>query len=195
MADTQFDSFGFSPDDLYLNPNETDLLIAALDSNRQDLGFLSNPSNALSLNPQSTSRGQQSADSPDHRSKAGQGSDVEVDGDTTPQNHPYLDHDTTEAVYDWNLNSLPPHYDPDDFDRAKGRQDSTGSDNGQDDGDTGNADAEEGETGDKRKNSEDLGEDDGGGKRQETDPKTGKKQTQRPGRKLLTSEPTTVSVS
>ena len=82
---------------------------------------------------------------------------------------PYGDFDLDESNFDWDGNieliGALPGDSPDDLDH------------------------EDNEPGDKRKNPEDADEEDGGGKRREGEDKTSKK----PGRKPLTSEPTSVS--
>ena len=194
MANTQFDNFGFNPDDLYLNPNETDLLIAALDSNKPEQAFVGqNPEPLSPYAPQGSKQEQRT------RNASGQGTGSQHDspdgtnGTVGQESNPYLDFDTSEGAWDWNLRSLPEHYTADSLTQGLDRKGSAGSDGEDDEDKQQSPEADEGEPGDKRKNSDDLDDEDGGGKRQETDAKNGRKQTQRPGRKPLTSEPTTVS--
>lgn len=183
MANSQFDNYSFNPD-LFLNSNETDLLIAALNSNKSDQNNSKDQNGIV----KKTTSAQQS-------SKEGKNSMPSSDQSAMPafntslQNHPYLDFDVTEGGWDWDLKGLPEHIDGVHV-GALGGKESSGSEEGDDDD---IALHEEEEHGDKRKNSDDPEGEEGGGKRQETDGKNGKKQSQRPGRKPLTSEPTTVS--
>ena len=196
MANSQFDNFGFNPD-LYLNPNETDLLIAALDSNKPTQNSPSIPTDALTSVDQPLSSGGAT-----HSGNGAGPGNISKQlpprtsvSNTELENHPYLDFDTSEGVWDWNLGGLPENFNgADPLLSARDRKDSTDSDDEDDlDKQLSPEAGDEGEAGEKRKNSEDPSVDDGGGKRQETDTKNGKKQSQRPGRKPLTSEPTTVS--
>lgn len=135
--------------DLYLNPDETDLLINALNSNKQD-GNIQTESNNLNSNTNS---------------------------------NPYFDFDTSTA-FNWDLKDIATN--PENFVDypTMSNKKSEGSDDGSHDS---GPEYDDGELGDKRK-ADSPDEDDGLGKRQETG-----KVSQKPGRKPLTSEPTTVS--
>ena len=151
-ATTGMEDWNLDNSDLYLNPNETDLLLNALNSNKPNEGLQNGYNTTLSSNP-------------------------------------YLEFDKSDD-FNWDLkamNATPENFTsypppgPDSGDRdADGSED--GSDKYSPDHDDG--------VGDKRRADDSGDEDDGHGKRQET----GKK-TQKPGRKPLTSEPTTVSSS
>ena len=144
-----FGDWNLDNTNLYLNPNETDLLINALNSNKQD-GNTQTQSNNLN---------------------------------SSTSSNPYLDFDTS-TEFDWDLKAI--SADPDSFtDYAPtSNKKSEGSDDGSHDS---SPEYDDGELGDKRKADSPDG-DDVSGKRQETG-----KRSQKPGRKPLTSEPTTVS--
>ena len=189
MASSQFDSFGFNPD-LYLNPNETDLLIAALDSNKptQSPSNLPSDDSASFAQQPSTNGGTRAGGNTSRKATNTSTTSAEL------ENHPYLDFDTSEGVWDWNLGGLPENFSAEPGMTAADRRDSADSEDDDDSDKQMSPEAgDEGEPGDKRKSINDPATDDGGGKRQETESKSGKKQSQRPGRKPLTSEPTTVS--
>ena len=178
MANSGFNEFGFNPD-LYLNSTETDLLVAALESNKPSTNPPTNATGVIDGLNGSTTNKQNKTNRPNVGSEL--------------SHHPYLDFDTSEG-WDWNLRGLPERFDDDDYPQDAERKDSLGSED-DDEGDKLQSPTagDDGDIHDKRKNSEDPDDVDGGGKRQETDSKNGKKQSQRPGRKPLTSEPTTVS--
>ena len=172
MAHSEFDDSAFASD-LYLNPNEQDLLITALNSAKPGTNAGGQYSTTAKKTQNNTVK--RPVDTP-QRSQSNGNSIYTSPSQKTPgsatfsnvgfDNSPYLDYDLDEANFDWDLNgemigSLP----------------------------GGSADDEDAEQGDKRKSPGSGDEEDGGGKRREGDDKTGKK----PGRKPLTSEPTSVS--
>jgi AP-1-like transcription factor len=180
MANSHFDNYTFNNSDLYLNPNETDLLIAALNSNKAGSNEQSDKQKK-GTKPQSTTvmKNTQAA---------------MANSSINLEEHPYLDFEVSNASWDWDLNNLvETSEDPLSYPPGIHRKDSSVTDEADDDKPSPLDDDDVNEAGDKRKSSDSPEAEDGGGKRQEIDPKTGKKQTQRPGRKPLTSEPTTVS--
>ena len=151
-AQSGLESWNFDNPDLYLNSDETDLLINALNSNKP-------AENGTQMSP--------------HRANGG------------IMSNSYLDLDTSGG-FDWDLKAISAG--TEDLPTYPSMSDKK-SDASDDGSDKYSPDYDDGEVGDKRK-AESGDEDDASGKRQET----GKK-GQKPGRKLLTSEPTTVSTS
>ena len=172
----------FDPE-LYLSPTEQDLLLTALQSNTPNsasypsMKAVAKPNqsrqNSNSLQQQvitHASSGNNFYASPVQQTP---GSGTFGSGNMSFDGSPFLDYDLDEGNFDWDIRgeqmigNLP--------------------------GASTSADDEDGDLHDKRKNpgDEDADDDDGGGKRREGDDKTGKK----PGRKPLTSEPTSVSCS
>ena len=172
MAHSDFDDSNFNSD-LYLNPTEQGLLITALNSAKPGANVGAQHPPVARKAEKGTPR--HSHDTP-QRSQSNGNSIYASPTQKTPgsgsfsnagfDNSPYLDYELDEANFDWDLNG-----------------EMIGSLPG------GSADDEEVEQGDKRKSPDDGDDEDGGGKRREGDDKTGKK----PGRKPLTSEPTSVS--
>ena len=166
--------------DLYLSPKEQDLLLTALSSNKSGLA-----NNKRSYPPMSTNvvrpSGPRSTSNPLQFQQSGRNSLDNNDVYASPvqktpgsggigvDESPFLDYDLDEGNFDWDING----------DQMIGSLPGTSLD-----------DDEETDLHDKRKISDDDAEDiDGGGKRREGDDKTSKK----PGRKPLTSEPTSAS--
>jgi AP-1-like factor len=156
--------------DLYLSPNQQDLLLAALSSNNpQPSGLPNNPQvgqSRNSANSRSPQVGQQNNmgngqlfDSPIQQTPGS--------GNFLEENSPFLDYEDADGSFDF------------DFSGAQMIGDLPDGSNG----------SEEGDLHDKRKSIDGKTDDDeGGGKRRESDDKSAKK----PGRKPLTSEPTSV---
>jgi AP-1-like transcription factor len=139
-----------SNSDLYLSPNEQDLLVAALNSNQSGTKNQMNYTPATSLHPDSGLMG-------------------------FSDDSPYLDFDP-EADFDESAYGFNPN--------ARMIGDLPDEDEDEEDDSPVNGDLH-----DKRKSIDGQDEDDeGGGKRREGEDKVGKK----PGRKPLTSEPTSV---
>ena len=174
MAGTQNNSgnrSSFGPD-FYLNPKEQDLLLNALNSNLPAaVGTPTTNARPSSLympsdRPGSHPRRSQSGESPMF-TPPDQAVPLSAGLDSAGfDGSPFLDGDLDETNFDWDLNG----------DLIGGLPGASGS-NG------------EAEHGDKRKSPEDGEEPEGSGKRHESEEKTSKK----PGRKPLTSEPTSVS--
>ena len=173
MALNDFDDNSFNSA-FYLNPNEQDLLLTALNSNKPAGNTNGLPGSAAPRSSANTngkkpqSNGATAYTSPIQQTPGS--SSLSNNGGF--ENSPYLDYDLDEANFDWGdvngemIGALP----------------GTTTSSQEEDGD-------ENELGDKRKSPEDADEEDGGGKRREGEDKTSKK----PGRKPLTSEPTSVS--
>lgn len=168
--------------DLYPSPKEQDLLITALNSNKpsQPAGTRSYPQIATNGSRPTGSRsnstpqqvaqpGRKSLDNADfYASPLQQAPGSALLGILSFEDSPYLDFEADDGNIDWDING----------DQLIGSLPGT------------SVDDEEGDLHDKRKASDDDGEEnDGGGKRREGEDKVGKK----PGRKPLTSEPTSVS--
>jgi AP-1-like factor len=179
----------FDPDFL-LSPNEQDLLVTALNSNKpSQYGKNGSISSILAKNsrpapPRSSSNPHSSSNQQVERT--GRTSLDNINAFTSPTQHtpgsapigldlgfeesPFLDFDLDDGNFDWDLNG----------EQMIGGLPGT------------SVDDEDGDLHDKRKASDDDGdENDGGGKRREGDDKQSKK----PGRKPLTSEPTSVSLA
>ena len=166
--------------DLYLSPKEQDLLLTALNSNKSGLANNNRSYPPMSTNavkpsgPRSTSNslqflqsGRNSLDN--HDVYASPVQKTPGSGVVGVDESPFLDYDLDDGNFDWDISN----------DQMIGSLPGTSLD-----------DDEEADLHDKRKMSDDDAEDvDGGGKRREGDDKTSKK----PGRKPLTSEPTSVS--
>ncbi|MCJ1377527.1 DNA-binding transcription factor yap1 [Xylographa soralifera] len=163
--------------DLYLSPKEQDLLLTALNSNKSGLA-----DNKRSYPPMSTNAarpsGPRSTSNPVQYQQSGRNSLDNNDFYASPvqktpgsgaigvDGSPFLDYELDDGNFDWDIHG----------DQMIGSLPGTSLD-----------DDEEADLHDKRKISDDDAEDiDGGGKRREGDDKTSKK----PGRKPLTSEPT-----
>ena len=177
---TKLDNDPVFDQELYLSPKEQDLLLTALSSNKpiqfdNNLSYPTMPTNG------SRPSGPRSSSNPQQYGQSGRSSFEHNDNYTSPLQHtpgsaaygglefdsPFLDPDLDEGNFDWEING----------DQMIGSLPGTSMDD------------EEGDLHDKRKMSEDDAEDnEGGGKRREGEDKTGKK----PGRKPLTSEPTSV---
>ena len=171
----------FNPE-LYLSPNEQDLLLTALQSNIPNSAAYSkmmpvakpiqprqNSNPILQQAVRHTSSGNQNLyGSPIQQTP---GSATFGSGNMSYAGSPFLDYELDEGSFDWDLNGQ----------QMIGNLPGTST----------SADDEEGDLHDKRKNpgDEDADDDDGGGKRREGDDKL----TKKPGRKPLTSEPTSVS--
>lgn len=177
MSPSVPDDTAFNPD-LYLSPNEQGLLLTALNSNKRGLSDDKGPYPPLST-PSGRPGGPRSTSNPLQYQQSGRNS---LDNDLyaspvqqTPgsgalgvDESPYLDYDLDDVNFDWDING----------DQMIGSLPGT------------SADDDDADLHDKRKASDDDADDhDGGGKRREGDDKTNKK----PGRKPLTSEPTSVS--
>jgi AP-1-like transcription factor len=174
---TSTDKFNQDP---YLSPDQQDLLLAALTSNNPSRNNLNSSfprtvqnSQSKSLSSTSPQQGQRSSigsmkfnqlyESPQQQAP---GSDFDVDLDNSPFIDYELDLDA-DGNFDYDIDGQMIGNLP----RAPSTED----------GET--------ETHEKRKSMDDHSEEDGGGKRREGEDKTAKK----PGRKPLTSEPTSVS--
>ena len=168
MASSGFDApFNM---DLSLNQNEQDLLVAALDSNKPQR------TNKQTQRPDVLSNQSNPSHSNGARRSQSDGNAVFSSPQQDPpgsalltdlalDQSPFLDYSLDDGNLDWDVSG-----------------DMIGSLPG--------ASAEDDESGDKRKSPEDADEEEsGGGKRRESDDRIGKK----PGRKPLTSEPTSVS--
>ena len=164
---TTFEPDKFFESSLYLNPNEQDLLVTALNSNKTATSGTM-PGNGTKGTPKrgDTTNSQKSQVSPGQVAP-GSGSLHDMSFD----NSPFLDYELDDGNFDWDING-----------------EMVGALPGNDKEDSGSPEAD-GEGGDKRKSPEDENDEDGGGKRREGEDKNSKK----PGRKPLTSEPTTVS--
>lgn len=167
--------------DLYLSPDQQDLLLAALSSNKPDTMKASSMFSGGAQIPKSNSAHSQK----DPQLQATeQSTDMTVNsqyvspiqqtpgyaefGSVALDDSPFLDFDLEDGNFDWDDNG----------DQLIGNVPGTSSN------------SDELEVHDKRKNPDGDDEDEeGGGKRREGDDKSSKK----PGRKPLTSEPTTVS--
>lgn len=166
----EFDEPSFKSE-FYLNPNEQDLLLTALNSNKptgSTIGLYNSTANRS--NSHNATKSTQSNMASTYTSPAQQTPGSATLTNKGFDNSPFGDFELDDSNFDWDVNgeligALP---------GTTTRQE----------------DHEENELGDKRKSPEDAEEEDGGGKRREGEDKTGKK----PGRKPLTSEPTTVSV-
>ena len=167
--------------ELYLSPKEQDLLLTALNSNKPAQSSSNIPYPPM---PRTGSRpsGPRSSSNFQPYDQSGRSSLDQNDIYTSPPQQtpgsaafggfefdsPFLDLDLDDGNFDWDING----------DQMIGSLPGTSIDD------------EDGDLHDKRKMSEDDAEDnEGGGKRREGEDKTGKK----PGRKPLTSEPTSVS--
>jgi AP-1-like factor len=172
MAVSTFDDSNYDPS-LYLNSNEQDLLLTALSSNKPQ----HNQAATLVAGTNSTPKkaGTNNSHQTPEQIMPGSNSLQDIGFD----NSPFLDYELDESNFDWDLNG-----------QMIGGLPGTSSNgsNGNDD-DADDSASPDGESGDKRKSPDDQNEEDGGGKRREGDDKNNKK----PGRKPLTSEPTTVS--
>jgi len=174
---------GLFNSDLYLSPKEQDLLLTALNSNKPNqsaAGQRSHPQVAMNG---SRAAGSRSNSTPQQPAQSGRKSLENTElyasplqqapgsallGNISFEGSPYLDFDPDDGNFDWDING----------DQLIGSLPGT------------SVDEEDGDLHDKRKASDDDGEEnDGGGKRREGEDKVGKK----PGRKPLTSEPTSVS--
>ena len=174
MANTQGNGSSFGPD-FYLNSNEQDLLLNALNSNVVPTTTAAS-STQPNGRPGSYSAGKAQGANP-QRSMSGESPTYASPTQQTPlsgtfansgiDGSPYPDGELDESNLDWDFNE----------DLIGGLP-----------GDSGAGDIE-GEHGEKRKSPEDGDDQDGNGKRHEHEDKTSKK----PGRKPLTSEPTSVS--
>ena len=166
--------------DLYLSPKEQNLLLTALNSNKSGLA-----NNKQSYPPMSTNAVRPSGPRATSNSISFQQSGRKLldnndlyaspvqktpgSGAVGADESPFLDYDLDDGNLDWDISG----------DQMIGSLPGTSFD-----------DDEEADLHDKRKISDDDADDiDGGGKRREGDDKTSKK----PGRKPLTSEPTSVS--
>ena len=171
----------FTPE-LYLSPNEQDLLLTALQSNTPNNSAYSKMiSVGKPIQPRQNSnpalkqavRHASSDNNNVYASPIQQtpGSATFGSGNMSYAGSPFLDYELDEGSFDWDLNGQ----------QMIGNLPGTST----------SADDEEGDLHDKRKNpgDEDADDDDGGGKRREGDDKL----TKKPGRKPLTSEPTSVS--
>ena len=174
MASSQRNSTTYNPD-LYLNPEEQDLLINALNSNMPPLSTTngtpavrSSSMFGMSNLADSGLQHSPSADSPRYQEPNPQTPMSAGLHNPDFDDSPYLDNELDETRFNWDLNA-----------------DLIGDLPGASEADLA---AGEEEHGDKRKSPEDGDDEDGGGKRHENEDKTAKK----PGRKPLTSEPTTV---
>ena len=175
MASSQENSSSFGPD-FYLNPQEHSLLINALNSNMPSLNGTNGTSKGrpsslygLDQRPGSNPQRPQSTESPLFSPRTQQAPLSAALTDSGFEGSPFLDGELDDSNLDWGLGGdligdLP--------------------------GASASPPETEGEHGDKRKSPEDGEDEDGGGKRHENEAKTSKK----PGRKPLTSEPTSVSV-
>ena len=172
MADAQGNRSSFGPD-FYLNPKEQDLLLNALNSNMPPV-----TGTPTSKRPSSLYLAGQRQNSNPQRSNSGESPLFSPPAQQTPvsagltnsgfDDSPYLDGELDESNFDWDLNG----------DLIGGLPGASGTPDGEE------------EHGDKRKSPEDGEDEDGGGKRHENGDKTSKK----PGRKPLTSEPTSVRI-
>ena len=171
----------FTPE-LYLSPTEQDLLLTALQSNTPNSATYSKMISVVkpiqprqNSNPvlQQAVRHASSGNNNVYESPIQQtpGSATFGSGNMSYAGSPFLDYELDEGSFDWDLNGQ----------QMIGNLPGTST----------SADDEEGDLHDKRKNpgDEDADDDDGGGKRREGDDKL----TKKPGRKPLTSEPTSVS--
>ena len=182
MATTTLNDTSFDPS-FYLSPNEQDLLITALKSNKPAMTNVKRPYQSASMDS-TRSGATRSVSSPRKQQPSlgdfsysdiyksptqqapGSGSFDNVGFDDSP----FLDYDLDDANFDWDTSG----------DQMIGSLPGTSL----------HDEDEDGELHDKRKNpDDDQDEEEGGGKRRESDDKTSKK----PGRKPLTSEPTSVS--
>ena len=174
---------GLFNSDLYLSPTEQDLLLTALNSNKpnqsahnrtypQAATKSSRPNGSRSnSNTQKVAQSnRKSLDNSDfYASPVQQAPGSALLGNLSFEDSPYLDFEQDDGNFGWDIN-----------DQLIGSLPGT------------SVDDEDGDLHDKRKASDDDGEEnDGGGKRREGEDKVGKK----PGRKPLTSEPTSVSQS
>ena len=166
-----------------LNPKEQDLLITALNSNTAPLSDANGMGSAPYMSMASQFNANKRASAMSQRSQSG---DIPHFSEGPPSNQktpasatltndgfdasPYLDNDLDDSNFDWDLNA----------DLIGGLPGASAA--------AGDA---AGEHGDKRKSPDEGEEEDGGGKRHENEDKISKK----PGRKPLTSEPTTVSTT
>lgn len=157
--------------DLYLSPDQQDLLLAALSSNKPNASKDSSMSNsATPQNGQQPRTKERSADmttNGQYVSPIQQTPGYTDFGSVGLDDSPFLDFDLEDGSFDWDNGG----------DQLIGNIPGTSLNN------------DELELHDKRKNPDDDNDEDGGGKRREGDDKSSKK----PGRKPLTSEPTTVS--
>lgn len=167
----------------YLSPKEQDLLLTALNSNKPSHSAASNMSYPHVANNGSRAAGSRSNSTPQQPAQLGRKSFDDTEfyasplqqapgsallGNISFEGSPYLDFEPDDGNFDWDLNG----------DQLIGSLPGT------------SVDDEDTDLHDKRKASDDDGEEnDGGGKRREGEDKVGKK----PGRKPLTSEPTSVS--
>ncbi|MCJ1405273.1 DNA-binding transcription factor yap1 [Xylographa trunciseda] len=163
--------------DLYLSPKEQDLLLTALNSNKSGLAENKRSYPPMSANsvrpsgPRSTSNplqyqpsGRNSLDNNDFHASPVQ--KTPGSGAIGVNESPFLDYDLDDGNFDWDING----------DQMIGSLPGTSLD-----------DDDDADLHDKRKISDDDADDnEGGGKRREGDDKT----TKKPGRKPLTSEPT-----
>ena len=183
MANNTNTETAFDPDNLYLSPKEQDLLLTALNSNKPNMAHSGRSATLNSVRPsdnvaaKSGQQFQQRSQSATLNSFDPYNSPIQQTPGSANMNHglydsPYLEnYDLDDGNFDWDnsgldmIGSLP----------------------------TGQYNGEEGvEQHDKRKSPEDdpdEEEEEGGGKRREGDDKSSKK----PGRKPMTSEPTSVS--
>ncbi|MCJ1477826.1 DNA-binding transcription factor yap1 [Lambiella insularis] len=175
MSPLVSDDTTFNPD-LYLSPNEQDLLLTALNSNKTGSSDNKKPYSPMHSKP-GKSDGSRSTNNPSqyqHNSRSSlDNNDYYVSpvqqtlgsGVLAVDESPFLDYDLDEGNFDWDVNG----------DQMIGSLPGT------------SVDDDDADLHDKRKASDDdVDEHDGGGKRREGDDKTSKK----PGRKPLTSEPT-----
>ena len=179
MATTSTNTSSFEPD-LYLSPKEQDLLLTALNSNKPTMSRQSQSfSNGLDSDRVGPSRSQSNpqqfgngifGQSDIHSSPLQQTPGSASLRDLGFDDSPFLDYEgIDDGNFDWDISA----------DQMIGSLPGTSHD-----------DDEEGDLHDKRKSpGDDQEEDDRAGKRQDNDDKTSKK----PGRKPLTSEPTSVS--
>ena len=183
MAKNPNSETAFDPDNLYLSPKEQDLLLTALNSNKPNMASSGRSSTLNSSRPNNNVTANSGQQYPQRSHSA---TYVNLDPYTSPiqqtpgsatmsngfHDSPYLDnYDLDDGNFDWDNSGL-------DMIGSLPTGDYTGEENL--------------ENHDKRKSPEDdpdEDEEEGGGKRREGDDKS----TKKPGRKPMTSEPTSVS--
>ena len=183
MASTTLKDIPFDPN-LYLSPNEQDLLLTALKTDKTVMPYVKTSYQSESMNS-TRPGGIRSVSSPQNQRRQNSLGDLnqstiyqspvqQTPGsgsfDIPGFDSPFLDYDLDDANFDWDTNG----------DQMIGSLPETSLQD----------EDEDSELHDKRKSPDDnQDEDEGGGKRRESDDKMSKK----PGRKPLTSEPTSVS--
>ena len=183
MAKNTSTETAFDPDNLYLSPKEQDLLLTALNSNKPNMA---NSGRSATLNSNRPSNNVAANSGPQVQQRSQSANFNNMDPYNSPIQQTPGSANMSSGLYD---SPYLENYDLDDgnFDWDNGGFDMIGSlPTGQPNGDEG------AEQHDKRKSPEDdpdEEEEEGGGKRREGDDKSSKK----PGRKPMTSEPTSVS--